>query len=84
MSRVTARKTQVRLRQMMELLNRVEAATGSPLAAYAWFRGEPLGRPMQPLTLCACDVDADPIFDALDDGLCLALGVGASDLACPT
>ncbi len=41
-SRVRARKTQVRLRQMMELLNRVEAATGSPLAAYAWFRGEPL------------------------------------------
>ena len=42
MSRVRARKTQVRLRQMMELLNRVEAATGSPLAAYAWFRSEPL------------------------------------------
>ncbi len=41
-SRVRARKTQVRLRQMMELLNRVEAATGSLLAAYAWFRGEPL------------------------------------------
>ena len=41
-SRVRARKTQVRLRQMMELLNRVEAATGSPLAAYAWFRSEPL------------------------------------------
>ena len=41
-SRVRARKTQVRLRQMMELLNRVEAATGSPLASYAWFRSEPL------------------------------------------
>lgn len=41
-SRVRARKTQTRLRQMMEILNRVEAATGSPLAAYAWFRGEPL------------------------------------------
>ena len=41
-SRVRARKTQIRLRQMMELLHRVEAATGSPLAAYAWFRSEPL------------------------------------------
>ena len=41
-SRVRARKTQVRLRQMLEILNRVETATGSPLAAYAWFRAEPL------------------------------------------
>ena len=41
-SRIRARKTQRRLRQMLEILNRVEAATGSPLAAYAWFRAEPL------------------------------------------
>ena len=41
-SRIRARKTQVRLRQMLEILNRVEAETGSALAAYAWFRGEPL------------------------------------------
>ena len=41
-SRVRARKTQVRLRQMLEILNRVEDATGSPIAAYAWFRAEPL------------------------------------------
>ena len=41
-SRVRARKTQVRLRQMLEILTRVEAATGSSLAAYAWFRAEPL------------------------------------------
>ena len=34
-SRVRARKTQVRLRQMLEILNRVEAATGSSLAACA-------------------------------------------------
>ena len=27
---------------MLEILNRVETATGSPLAAYAWFRAEPL------------------------------------------
>ena len=41
-SRVRARKTQVRLRHMLEILNRVETQTGSPLAAYAWFRAEPL------------------------------------------
>ena len=41
-SRVRARKTQMRLRQMLEILNRVEAELGSALAAYAWFRGEPL------------------------------------------
>ena len=41
-SRIRARKTQVRLRQMLEILNRVEAETGSALAAYAWFRAEPL------------------------------------------
>ena len=41
-SRIRACKTQVRLRQMLEILNRVEAATGSPLAAYAWFSAEPL------------------------------------------
>ena len=41
-SRIRARKTQTRLRQMLEILNRVESATGSPLAAYAWFRAEPL------------------------------------------
>lgn len=41
-SRVRARETQVRLREMLEILNRVEVETGSPLAAYAWFRAEPL------------------------------------------
>lgn len=41
-SRIRARKTQGRLRQMLEILNQVRAETGSPLAAYAWFRSEPL------------------------------------------
>ena len=40
--RIRARKTQVRLRQMLEILPRVEAATGSPFAAHVWFRAEPL------------------------------------------
>ena len=41
-SRIRTQETQVRLRQMLEILNRVEAETGSPLVAYAWFRAEPL------------------------------------------
>ncbi len=45
---------------------------------------QPLGRPMQPLTLCAYEVDADPVFDALDPEHCRALNVSESDLACPT
>lgn len=41
-SRIKARKTQTRLREMVEILNRVESVTGSQLGAYAWFRSEPL------------------------------------------
>lgn len=41
-SRIRARKTQTRLREMLEILNRIEAQTGSEIAAYAWFRSEPL------------------------------------------
>lgn len=41
-SRIRARKTQTRLREMLEILNRVEGRAGSQLAAYAWFRSEPL------------------------------------------
>ena len=42
-SRVRADKTQTRLREMLEILHRVKAETGvGDLAAYAWFRSEPL------------------------------------------
>ena len=36
------RKSQTRLRLMLEIMNRAEADTGSALAAYAWFRSAPL------------------------------------------
>ena len=52
----------------------------SPLTAIR--EAEPLGRPMQPLVLCAYEIDAEPIFDALDEELCQASHVGASVLAC--
>ena len=179
-SRIRARKTQVRLRQMLEILNRVEAdnrvhacgirlvsrralvrfrrrhgglpgAAGQgaitsmpiwirswravtpefavdPCASRDWFigrtirngpgtlcreraqglhggrfnrRGVPtlytslapltavreatlLGRPMQPITLCAYEVDVEPVFDALDEALCRSLGVSGPDIECPS
>ena len=52
-----------------------------PLTAI--LEAQPLGRPLQPLTLCAYDVDAEPIFDALDAERCRDLGVRDADLACP-
>ncbi len=53
----------------------------SPLTAIR--EAEPLGRPMQPLTLCAYEVDAEPIFDALDEKIRRASHVDISDLASP-
>ncbi len=43
----------------------------------------PLGRPMQPLTLCAYEVDAEPVFDAHGVEHRRSLGVTELDLACP-
>ena len=43
-----------------------------------------LGRPMQPIVLCAYEVDAEPVFDSLNDALCRSLGVGDSDIECPS
>lgn len=40
-TRVRSRKTQTRLREMMEILRRIEDYTGcSALVAYAWFRSQ--------------------------------------------
>ncbi len=40
--RVSSDKTQRRLREMAEVLNKVEPRFGSALMAYAWYRSEPL------------------------------------------
>ena len=53
----------------------------APLTAIR--EAQPLGRPMQPLTLCAYEVDAEPVFDALDAERRQALGISESDLVCP-
>ena len=44
---------------------------------------EPLGRSMQPLTLCAYEVDAEPVFDAMDQARRAAVGVNDLELLCP-
>ncbi|HEV2506699.1 MAG TPA: antitoxin Xre/MbcA/ParS toxin-binding domain-containing protein [Mesorhizobium sp.] len=40
--RVRSDKTQRRLREMVEVINKVEPRFGSALIAYAWYRSEPL------------------------------------------
>ncbi len=40
--RLASAKTQRRLREVVEILNKVEPRFGSALLAYAWFRSEPL------------------------------------------
>lgn len=41
-TRVQSDKTQRRLRELVEILNKVEPRFGSELMAYAWYRSEPL------------------------------------------
>ncbi|MCM2504889.1 DUF2384 domain-containing protein [Aureimonas altamirensis] len=40
--RLASDRTQRRLREMVEVLNKVEPRFGSALIAYAWYRSEPL------------------------------------------
>ena len=56
-------------------------ASLDPLTAIR--EAHPLGRPMQPLVLCAYEVDAEPVFDALDEESRRDRGVSDADLACP-
>jgi len=41
-TRIVSAKTQRRLRELIEVLNKVEPRYGSTLMAYAWIRSEPL------------------------------------------
>ena len=43
----------------------------------------PTGRPLQPITLCAYEVDAEPVFDALDSSQREAQEVVEEELRCP-
>ena len=54
----------------------------SPVTAIR--EAQPVGRPLQPLTLCAYDVDAEPVFDATDEAQLRSVHADYSDLACAT
>ena len=53
----------------------------SPVTAMR--EASPLGRPMQPIVLCAYEVDAEPIFDALTPSQRVAHAVTDLELSCP-
>lgn len=42
LERLRSHKTQSRLREMMEIINKVEPRFGSGMMAFAWYRSEPL------------------------------------------
>ena len=65
--RVQSPKTQKRLREMVEILNRVEPRFGSALMAYAWYRSEPLpGFSGQTAMLLVRSGRADDVLDYID------------------
>jgi hypothetical protein len=71
--RVRSDKTQRRLREMVEILNKVEPRFGSMLMAYAWYRSEPLpglsGRTAMQLVLSGQADDVLEYIDAVDAGV---------------
>jgi len=65
--RIISDKTQSRLRQMVEILNKVEPRFGSSLMAYAWFRSEPLpGFLGQTAMQLVRDGRAEAVLDYID------------------
>lgn len=72
-SRIQSSKTQKRLREMVEILNRVEPRFGSALVAYAWYRSEPLagfdGMTAMHLVQEGRAADVMDYIDAVDAGV---------------
>lgn len=65
--RIQSDKTQSRLRQMVEILNKVEPRFGSTLMAYAWYRSEALaGFSGQTAMQLVRDGRADEVLDYID------------------
>lgn len=71
--RIASVRTQQRLRQLVEILNRLEPRFGSALIAYAWYRSEPLpGFDGQTAMQLVRDGRADAVMayiDAIDAGV---------------
>ena len=65
--RVKSDKTQRRLREMVEVINKVEPRFGSALMAYAWYRSEPLpGFSGQTAMQLVREGRADDVLDYVD------------------
>ena len=65
--RLRSDKTQRRLREMIEVINKVEHRLGSPLMAYAWYRSEPLpGFSGQTAMQLVRNGRADEVLDYID------------------
>jgi hypothetical protein len=71
--RIRSGKTQRRLREMVEILNKVEPRFGSALMAYAWYRSEPLpgfsGQTAMQLVRNGRAEDVLDYIDAVDAGI---------------
>lgn len=71
--RVTSPRTQKRLREMIEILNRVTPRFGSDLMAYAWYRSEPLagfgGMTAMHLVRQGRAAEVTDYIDAVDAGI---------------
>jgi hypothetical protein len=71
--RVRSDKTQRRLREMVEVINKVEPRFGSTLMAYAWYRSEPLpgfsGQTAMQLVRSGRGEEVLEYIDAVDAGV---------------
>lgn len=71
--RLRSDRTQRRLREMVEIVNKVEPRFGSALIAYAWYRSEPLpgfsGRTAMQLVREGRADDVLEFIDAVDAGV---------------
>lgn len=71
--RIASAKTQRRLREMVEIINKVEPRFGSGLIAYAWYRSEPLagfsGQTAMVLVRDGRAADVLEYIDAVDAGV---------------
>lgn len=65
--RVRSDRTQRRLREMVEIVNKVEPRFGSAMMAYAWYRSEPLaGFSGQTAMQLVRDGRGDEVLDYID------------------
>jgi hypothetical protein len=71
--RVRSDRTQRRLREMVEIINKVEPRFGSGMIAYAWYRSEPLpgfsGQTAMQLVRSGRSEEVLEYIDAVDAGV---------------